>query len=55
MIYTGALLATILASSTAFQGMKPASMRTNSVRMAEEEPWFPGSVTSNTVDINDLG
>merc|ERR1740138_819956 len=55
MIYTGALLAVILASSNAFQGMKPTSIRTTSIRMAEEEPWFPGSVTSNTVDINDLG
>merc|ERR1719267_277943 len=55
MIYTGALLAVILATSNAFQGMKPNSVRTSSIRMAEEEPWFPGSVTSNTVDINDLG
>merc|ERR1719267_33258 len=55
MIYTGALLSTILALSNAFTSMKPVSIRSTSVRMAEEEPWFPGSVTSNTVDINDLG
>merc|ERR1719331_730113 len=53
MIYTAALLATLVASANAFTS--PRTMRAGSARMAEEEPWFPGSVTSNTVDINDLG
>lgn len=40
MIYTAALLATLVASANAFTS--PRTMRAGSARMAEEEPWFPG-------------
>jgi ferredoxin--NADP+ reductase len=55
MIYTGAVLASLIVSANAFVSKTPVLQRLTSIKAAAEEPWFPGSVTSNTVDINDLG
>jgi len=56
MFYTAAVFATILASGSSFtlNGKSMPSQRLVSLKMAEEEPWFRGSVTSNTVDMGTL-
>ena len=42
MIYTGAILATLVASAQGF--MAPSPQRLTSLKMAEEQPWFPAHV-----------
>jgi hypothetical protein len=52
MLYSSAVFVAVLASTNAFS-MNKAPQRMASLKMAED-PWFPGSVTGNTVSLDSL-